>query len=190
MDWLAWLDKYGSLARRELPEIQRPVGYVVIGRDRSWPEAHHERLRQRNLVFTGRQDVLDQLAASLQPGQTAAVVQPQAMHGLGGVGKTQLALEFAHRHRGDYDLIWWIAAEQPAAIPGQLAALARRLNIPEAARQAETVQLLWDELRQRDRWRVGSLATRCTFPIRSAVREPFALHAFYDLGETANVIDP
>ena len=109
-------------------------------------------LPPRNLVFTGRQDLLDQLQASLSPGQATAVVQPQAVHGLGGVGKTQLALEYAHRHRGDFDLIWWITAEQPAVIPGQLVALARRLGIPEAPQQAETVQLLWDELRQRDRW--------------------------------------
>jgi tetratricopeptide (TPR) repeat protein len=106
----------------------------------------------RNLVFTGRQYLLDQLHASLQPGQATAVLQPQAVHGLGGVGKTQLALEYAHRHRGDYDLIWWITAEQPAAIPSQLATLARRLAIPEAIDQAETVQALWDALRSRDRW--------------------------------------
>jgi tetratricopeptide (TPR) repeat protein len=109
-------------------------------------------LPPRNLVFTGRQDLLDRLHASLRPGQAAAVVQPQAVHGLGGVGKTQLALEYAHRYRGDYDLIWWITAEQPAAISGQLAALVRRLGIPEASDQAETVQALWDELRARDRW--------------------------------------
>ena len=109
-------------------------------------------LPPRNLVFTGRQGLLDQLAASLQPGQAAAIVQPQAVLGLGGVGKTQLALEYAYRHRGDYDLIWWVVAEQPAAIPGQLVALGRRLGIPEATQQAETVQVLWDELRSRDRW--------------------------------------
>jgi tetratricopeptide (TPR) repeat protein len=109
-------------------------------------------LPPRNPVFTGRHDLLGRLHASLRPGGAAAVVQAHALHGLGGVGKTQLALEYAHRHASDYDLIWWVVAEQPAAIPGQLAALARRLGIPEATEQAETVQVLWDELRQRDRW--------------------------------------
>jgi tetratricopeptide (TPR) repeat protein len=110
-------------------------------------------LPPRNSMFTGRQDLLERLHANLRPRQAAAVVQQaHALYGLGGVGKTQLALEYAHRHASDYDLIWRIVAEQPAAIPGQLAALARRLGIPEAAEQAETVQVLWDELRQRDRW--------------------------------------
>jgi hypothetical protein len=109
-------------------------------------------LPPRNPAFTGRADLLGQLPASLHPGQAAAVVQAQALHGLGGVGKTQLALEYAHRHAGDNDVVWWVAAEQPAAIPGQLVVLARRLGIPEAADQAETIAVLYDELRGRDRW--------------------------------------
>ncbi len=70
-------------------------------------------LPARNPTFTDRQDLLDRLHATLHPGQAAAVVQVQAqtLHGLGGVGKTQLALEYAHRHGADYDLIWWVTAE-------------------------------------------------------------------------------
>jgi tetratricopeptide (TPR) repeat protein len=109
-------------------------------------------LPPRNPAFTGRAELLDQLAARLHPGLAAAVVQAQAIHGLDGVGKTQLALEYAHRHAGDYDLIWWVTAEQPAAIPGQLVALARRLGIPEAVDQMEIIAVLYNELRGRDRW--------------------------------------
>ena len=111
-------------------------------------------LPPRNPVFTGRDQLVGQLHSCLQPGEAAAVVQvqAQALHGLGGVGKTQLALEYAHRHAGDYELVWWVSAEQPAAIGGQLAALARRLGIAEATNQAETIAMLYDELRGRDRW--------------------------------------
>jgi tetratricopeptide (TPR) repeat protein len=109
-------------------------------------------LPARNPTFTGRADLLDQLHRRLDPGKPAALVQAQAIHGLGGIGKTQLALEYAHRHHAEYDLIWWLAAEQPTAIPGQLVALARRLALPDYPEQAETVQALWDALRQRDRW--------------------------------------
>lgn len=106
----------------------------------------------RNLVFTGRDEQLVAMRERLNAGTPAVLTQPQALHGLGGVGKTQLALEYAHRYAGDYDLIWWLAAEQPTAIPAQLVALARRLGISEAADQTETIQVLWDALRQRGRW--------------------------------------
>jgi DNA-binding SARP family transcriptional activator len=110
-------------------------------------------LPARNPTFTGRDDLLDRLAAHLQAGPgAAAVVQAHAVHGLGGIGKTQLAVEYAHRHQADYVLVWWIAAEQPLAIPGQLVALARRLAVPEQPEQAETIQRLWDLLRQHARW--------------------------------------
>jgi len=109
-------------------------------------------LPPRNLNFTGRDDLLRQLAEQLTVGTATAVVQAQAVHGLGGVGKTQLAIEYAHRHQADYDLIWWITADQPLAIPGQLVALARRLGLADAPEQAETIRSLWDELRRRDRW--------------------------------------
>jgi hypothetical protein len=126
--------------------------------DRLHPTRHGgplvSNLPARNPNFTGRADLLDQLHQRLHPGQPAAVVQVQAqvLHGLGGVGKTQLAREYAHRHQGDYDLIWWVTAEPAVGIPGQLVALARRLGLPEQAEQAETIGAVWDALRQRDRW--------------------------------------
>jgi tetratricopeptide (TPR) repeat protein len=109
-------------------------------------------LPPRTPNFTGRDQLLDRLAEQLRAGRAAAVVQARAVYGLGGVGKTQLAIEYAHRHQGDYDLVWWVTADQPLAIPGQLVALARRLGIPEQAEQTETIQALWEELGHRDRW--------------------------------------
>jgi NB-ARC domain len=116
------------------------------------PDKPVSNLGPRNPAFTGRQELLADLARDLTAGGTAAVVQATAIHGLGGIGKTQLVLEYAHRHLGHYDLIWWVTAAQLAAIPGQLGALARRLGIAEAADQAETVAVLLDELRRHGRW--------------------------------------
>jgi hypothetical protein len=48
---------------------------------------------------------------------------------MGGVGKTQLATEFAYAHAGDYDLVYWITAEEPATIPDQFTALAQQLGL-------------------------------------------------------------
>jgi hypothetical protein len=81
----------------------------------------------RNASFTGRAAMLEQLRDHLVRGM--AVVMPQALHGLGGVGKTQLALEFAHRFRADYDLVWWIPAEQEEFIRSAMADIAPSIGI-------------------------------------------------------------
>jgi tetratricopeptide (TPR) repeat protein len=109
-------------------------------------------LPARNRHFSGRGDLLEQLHAGLQAESAAAVVPTGAVHGLGGVGKTELALEFAHRFASDYDVAWWVPAEQPTSATAALATLARRLGVEEVADQGEMVAGLFDLLRQRDRW--------------------------------------
>jgi hypothetical protein len=114
------------------------------------PEVSNLPARNRN--FSGRGELLEELHASLQAEAAAAVVPTGAVHGLGGVGKTQLALEFAHRFATDYDLVWWVPAEQPTSASAALAALAGRLGVEELADQTKMVEGLFDLLRQRDRW--------------------------------------
>jgi tetratricopeptide (TPR) repeat protein len=109
-------------------------------------------LPQRNLNFSGRSELVEGLRANGLERSSATVTQIQAVHGLGGVGKTSLALEFAHRYASDYDLIWWVGAERSAAIARGLVALARRLGIQGRANQGETIQALWEQLRGRNRW--------------------------------------
>ena len=104
----------------------------------------------RNPHFTGRTGLLDQLRQRLRSGEGTLVVQ--ALYGLGGVGKTQLAIEYAHRFAADYDLVWWIDAEQPVFIAGQLAQLGDKLNLPPRPTVADTVELVLAELRRRRRW--------------------------------------
>src|SRR3954452_53483 len=104
----------------------------------------------RNPRFTGRDGMLAELRRRLHAGEATLVVQ--ALYGLGGVGKTQLAIEYAHRFTADYDLVWWIDAEQPVLIPDQLAILAARLDLPPGPTVVDTVDRLLAELRGRDRW--------------------------------------
>jgi hypothetical protein len=87
-------------------------------------------LPSRNLNFSGRDGQLLTLHDNLHTGLTAVVLPTAAVHGLGGVGKTQLVLEYAHRFASDYDVAWWISAEQPTSAVAALADLARRLGIP------------------------------------------------------------
>lgn len=104
----------------------------------------------RNASFTGRDTLLVQLRQALAADNRVAV---QALHGRGGVGKSQLAIEYAYRFAGEYELAWWIAAEDPALIPDQLAALAVRIGAaPAGTPAAEAVELLLAELRSRSRW--------------------------------------
>ncbi|MFC8349544.1 FxSxx-COOH system tetratricopeptide repeat protein [Streptomyces sp. NPDC057280] len=107
-------------------------------------------LPARNATFTGRDSMLVQLREALASGQRVAV---QALHGRGGVGKTQLALEYAYRFAGEYEFAWWITSEDPALIPDQLAALAARTGIaPAGTAPAEAVELLLAELGGMSRW--------------------------------------
>ncbi|WP_251801543.1 FxSxx-COOH system tetratricopeptide repeat protein [Paractinoplanes hotanensis] len=78
-------------------------------------------VRRRNPAFTGRGRELAGLRGRLCSGERALV---QALQGIGGVGKTELAVEYAHLFGNEYDLVWWIDAERPELIGEQLAALA------------------------------------------------------------------
>ncbi|MFF2216988.1 FxSxx-COOH system tetratricopeptide repeat protein [Streptomyces antibioticus] len=81
----------------------------------------------RNPNFTGRQALLESLHERLLTGTTALL--PQAVHGMGGVGKTQLAVEYVFRYQHEYDIVWWISAERPDRIGPSLAELALRLGL-------------------------------------------------------------
>ncbi|MFD0665983.1 FxSxx-COOH system tetratricopeptide repeat protein [Thermocatellispora tengchongensis] len=105
----------------------------------------------RNAAFTGRNATLETLRNELL-GSNKAVVLPQALYGLGGVGKTQVALEYAHRFAADYDVVWWISAEQRDLISPQLAELARQMGLPVTDSVVETAEAARDALRRGEPW--------------------------------------
>ncbi|MBL7133054.1 MAG: ATP-binding protein [Phycisphaerae bacterium] len=133
---------------------------------------------RRNPNFTGREGELKALHDALASGTPAALTQ--AIAGLGGVGKTQLALEYAYRHRDDYEVILWVRSEQPAQLAGDYAALAEALNLPEkdAAEQEQTIAAVRSWLEQNTGW----------LAIFDNVPEPSSLDGYLPRPQTGAVI--
>ncbi|MBT3153808.1 tetratricopeptide repeat protein [Streptomyces sp. CHD11] len=89
----------------------------------------------RNTSFVGRQALLRAVEDQLGSQDTAAVL-PHALHGLGGVGKSQLALEYIYTHQHDYRVICWIPAERESLILAALAQLAAQLGVAPTGQEA------------------------------------------------------
>ncbi|MFF5830101.1 FxSxx-COOH system tetratricopeptide repeat protein [Streptomyces bacillaris] len=109
----------------------------------------------RNPGFTGRSLVLERMRDQLGGGMAVVLPQPQTLYGLGGVGKTQVALEYVHRFMADYDLVWWISSEQSDDVVASLAELAVRLGAQGGEDMAAASQEAVDLLRRgvpSDRW--------------------------------------
>ena len=87
-------------------------------------------------LFKGRDDYLRRLRDGLTAGGQAAITS-QAVHGLGGIGKTRAAVEYAHAHADAYGTMFLVVAETAEALNRNLAALAARLDLPEAAAAEE-----------------------------------------------------
>lgn len=99
----------------------------------------------RNPHFTGREDELARLRDSLVEDEGAVLVAAHTFPEPGGVGKTQIAVEYAYRNRADYDVVWWVRSEEPTTLASDFAALAARLDLPE--KDTPEQQLIVEEVR-------------------------------------------
>jgi tetratricopeptide (TPR) repeat protein len=108
----------------------------------------------RNANFTGREDLLNELKASLNSSGAAALTQPQAIHGLGGIGKTQLAVEYAYRHGSEYNIVWWVRSEEAITIASDYASLAAKLDLveKEVPDQSVIIEAVKEWLRRNKNW--------------------------------------
>src|SRR5262249_17333825 len=94
---------------------------------------------RRNPYFTGREDVLSQLYRTLHTENIVALSHPQGISGLGGIGKTQLALEYAYRYSTEYQAVLWVRADSMATLTSSFVELAHVLELPERHEQGQEI---------------------------------------------------
>ncbi|MEU5848657.1 FxSxx-COOH system tetratricopeptide repeat protein [Saccharopolyspora shandongensis] len=128
----------------------------------------------RNPDFVGRDDLLEQLRSKLAE-QGATAVLPEALHGMGGVGKTQTVVEYIYRHAHEYDVIWWVAAEHPTQIRSSFVELANKLGVPSADSADTAVPGVLEALRK------GEPFSRWLLVFDNADR-PEAVRTFFPAG--------
>lgn len=107
-----------------------------------------------NPFFLGREEVLARLRRQFQAVQAKAFSPPQAICGLGGVGKTQVALEYAYRYAQDYQAVLWVRADCREALVSGFQTIADALSLPERDErdQSAIVEAVKGWLRQQSGW--------------------------------------
>lgn len=108
----------------------------------------------RNPFFLDRDELFVRLRLQLSASQAAAFGQPHAISGLGGIGKTQVAIEYAYRFRRDYQAVFWVRADSSEALISSYVTIANMLNLPEkdAREQEVVVQAVQTWLRTHQQW--------------------------------------
>jgi tetratricopeptide (TPR) repeat protein len=115
-------------------------------------------LPARNCNFAGRETLLNELRSSLVAGRAAvltAATRQVAAHGLGGTGKTQLAIEYAWRWASDYARVIWVQAEIPEALSHDFDALADELGLfngNKPTEQAKVIAAVREHLEKNPGW--------------------------------------
>jgi tetratricopeptide (TPR) repeat protein len=143
---------------REISRLGRPGSWIVstghpessaVSGPRYWKVPH-----QRNPFFAARDEVLDLLQDLMGADRKVVAVTQQAICGLGGIGKTQVALEYAFRFAHQYQGVFWVTAESEETIRADLLSMGRMLP-PTASvvpTEDEALAGVRNWLNENDRW--------------------------------------
>src|SRR6266568_7239102 len=104
----------------------------------------------RDMFFTGREGVFQSLRELLVPGSTTALTQ--AISGLGGIGKTHTAAEYAYRFHQDYEAVLWLQADSWEVLVSACVMLADELGLPEQEEADQVVAEVQRWLRKHRSW--------------------------------------
>ena len=111
--------------------------------------------RRHNAFFTGRAPVLNQLLDTFRVKNDVRTISPQAITGLGGMGKTQVAAEYAYRFRADYQAVLWVRADTQENLLADFKTIAHLLKLPQTLflrDQTSLMQTMRDWFKNQSDW--------------------------------------
>ena len=120
--------------------------------DTDIPLKYGHNLPNKNKNFTGRRAILKEIRKNFK--KNKLITNTQAIHALGGVGKTQVALEYAYRYKNKYDCIWWVNAETEESILASFQRFASENDIiSEEVRESDIIiERVRNWLQQHNNW--------------------------------------
>jgi len=137
MKWRDRDDAFLDIAegiRKAIEELSPTSSGGSAGSSLVWYIPH-----RHNLYFTGREDVLKSLHDTLTTKEATALNLPVAINGLGGIGKTQTAVEYVYRYRDEYRYVFWVRANTLEELASDFAAIASLLNLHQQNAQDQNV---------------------------------------------------
>ncbi len=135
-----------SLSKQERKALIQSAGFSL----EQWPTEIWTVPQQRDMFFTGREMMFQALQESLKPGCTTALTQ--AISGLGGIGKTHTAIEYAYRFHQDYEAVLWLQADSWEVLVSACMQLADVLALPEQKESDQMVEAVQRWLRKHRNW--------------------------------------